>query len=75
MMPNDERLKDMLERYGEVCMKNEAARILSVSVHTIYVMIHDGRLRAIGKYIDVRSIYEYITVPRERNTPKESLKQ
>lgn len=66
MTPND-RLNDMLDRYGEVCTKTQAARILGRSPKTVRVMLTDGRLEAAcaGEMVDVRSIAAYITAPRQ----------
>lgn len=66
MTPND-RMNDMLERYGEVCTKTEAARILGRSPRTVRVMLDDGRLEyaCAGEMVDVRSIAAYITAPKE----------
>ena len=58
-MVND-RLNDMLERYGEVCTQKQAARILSVQPRSIHRMMEQGRLRRVGHRVDVRSIVEYI---------------
>ena len=55
-----ERLNDMLERYGEVCHQKTAGKILSVDPRTICRMMREGRLRRVGRGVDVRSIYEYI---------------
>ena len=51
----DNRLDDMLARYGEVCQQKTAARILSVTPRTISRMMDDGRLRRVGMHVDVRS--------------------
>ena len=66
MTPND-RLTDMLERYGEVCTRVAAARILGCSTGKIKCMLHDGRLETAcgGTMVDVRSIARYITQPRQ----------
>ena len=66
MMAND-RLDDMLRRYGEVCTKATAARILGCSTGKIKAMLADGRLSAAcaGTMVDVRSIAAYITAPAE----------
>ena len=56
----DNRLDDMLARYGEVCQQKTAARILSVTPRTISRMMDDGRLRRVGMHVDVRSICHYI---------------
>ena len=61
-----DRLTDMLERYGEVCTRVAAARILGCSTGKIKAMINDGRLETAcgGTMVDVRSIAKYITQPR-----------
>lgn len=66
MTPND-RMNDMLSRYGEVCTKAQAARILGRSPKTVRVMLADGRLETAcaGDMVDVRSIAAYITAPRQ----------
>lgn len=66
MTPND-RLDDMLSRYGEVCTRTVAARILGCSVGKVKAMLHDGRLETAcaGTMVDVRSIAEYITQPQQ----------
>lgn len=60
-----DRLTDMLERYGEVCKRTVAARILGCSVGKIKNMLADGRLALAcgGEMVDVRSIAEYIERP------------
>lgn len=66
MTPND-RMNDMLSRYGEVCTKAQAARILGRSPKTVRAMLADGRLAeaCAGEMVDVRSIAAYITAPRQ----------
>jgi hypothetical protein len=66
-MTLNDRLTDMLERYGEVCTRVAAARILGCSTGKIKNMLHDGRLETAcgGTMVDVRSIAEYITQPRQ----------
>lgn len=61
-----DRLTDMLERYGEVCTKKLAAKILGRCPQTIGVMLEDGRLASAcaGTMVDVRSIAAYIEQPR-----------
>ncbi len=56
----NERMNDMLERYGEVCTQKEAAKLLSVQPRSIHRMMEQGRLRRVGHRVDVRSIAEYI---------------
>ena len=62
----ENRLDDMLERYGEVCTKTTAARILGRCPQTITAMLADGRLETAcaGTMVDVRSIAAYIEQPR-----------
>ena len=66
MTPND-RMNDMLSRYGEVCTRAQAARILGRSPKTVRAMLEDGRLETAcaGEMVDVRSIAAYITAPRQ----------
>ena len=59
------RLDDMLERYGEICTQQVAARILGVVPRTVARMMQEGRLRRIGHRVDVRSIAEYIENPQQ----------
>ena len=59
------RLNDMLERYGEVCTQKTAGKILNVVPRTISRMMEEGRLRRVGRGVDVRSICEYIENPQE----------
>ena len=61
------RLNDMLERYGEVCTQKTAGKILNVVPRTISRMMEEGRLRRVGRGVDVRSICEYIDNPRKAN--------
>lgn len=66
MTPND-RMNDMLSRYGEVCTKTQAARILGRSPKTVRAMLADGRLETAcaGEMVDVRSIAAYICQPKQ----------
>ena len=63
----EERMNDMLERYGEVCKRTLAARILGCSTCKIRDMLIDGRLKEAcgGSMVDVRSIAAYICQPRQ----------
>lgn len=63
----NERLNDMLERYGEVCKRTMAARILGCSPAKVRGMLQDGRLSTAcaGDMVDVRSIAAYIEAPVE----------
>lgn len=62
-----DRLNDMLERYGEVCKRVVAARILGCGTGKIKAMLADGRLETAcgGAMVDVRSIAAYIERPRQ----------
>ena len=62
-----ERLTDMLDRYGEVCTRVAAARILGCSTGKIKAMLTDGRLALAcgGEMVDVRSIAAYIERPAQ----------
>lgn len=64
---NNERLNDMLERYGEICTQAVAAKILGVVPRTISRMCVEGRLRKVGHRVDVRSICAYIEDPKGAN--------
>lgn len=61
------RLNDMLERYGEVCTQKVAAQLLNVVPRTISRMMDEGRLRRVDRRVDVRSICEYIENPKKAN--------
>ena len=62
-----DRMNDMLERYGEVCKRTVAAKILGCSASKIKAMLKDGRLSLAcgGEMVDVRSITAYIEQPAE----------
>ena len=62
-----DRMADMLDRYGEVCKRSVAARILGCSVGKIKNMLNDGRLALAcgGEMVDVRSIAAYIEQPQQ----------
>ena len=62
-----DRMNDMLERYGEVCKRKVAAKILGCSASKIKAMLKDGRLSLAcgGEMVDVRSIAAYIEKPSE----------
>ena len=66
-MTLNDRLTDMLERYGEVCTRVAAAKILGCCTGKIKNMLHDGRLETAcgGTMVDVRSIAKYIAQPRQ----------
>ena len=64
-MSHDDRLSDMLERYGECCSQEKAARILGKCSRTIRRMLNDGRLSIVGAGVDVRSIVDYLINPRQ----------
>lgn len=63
----ENRMNDMLERYGEVCTQVKAAKILGVATRTIARMMDEERLRRVGVHVDVRSICEYIENPHQIN--------
>jgi len=65
--PCQNRLDDMLERYGECCTQTKAAHILGKSARTISRMLEDGRLRRIDTSVDVRSIVQYLESPHKNN--------
>ena len=64
-MTLDERTECLVEKYGEVCKKAKAARILGCSQPKVYAMLRDRRLDSAcgGKMVDVRSIARYICAP------------
>ena len=66
-MTHQQRVDDMLARYGEVVPKTVAASILHRSVFTIRNMIADGRLQSAcaGDMVDMRSIVDYIYAPEQ----------
>lgn len=66
-MNEQDRMNDMLERYGEVCKRAVAARILGCSSSKIKHMLEDGRLSSAcaGTMVDVRSIAAYICKPKQ----------
>ena len=61
----EERQDILLDRYGEVCTKTVAAKVLGCSTGKIKAMLKDGRLTAAcaGTMVDVRSIARYICEP------------
>ena len=65
----EERVSDMLDRYGEVCTKTVAARVLGCSTGKIKSMLKDGRLdtACAGTMVDVRSIARYICEPAQED--------
>jgi excisionase family DNA binding protein len=67
MISYEDRVADLTDRYGEVCTKSNAAKILGVHVMTIKRMIADGRIcsACAGNRVDVRSIAKYIAEPGE----------
>lgn len=66
-MTHQQRVDEMLSRYGEVVPKTVAGRILHRSASTIRVMLADGRLQSAcaGEMVDVRSIADYICTPKQ----------
>ena len=73
---NSERHKEIVARYGETCTQKDAGIILNVSPRTIARWIEEGRITAIGRQVDVRSICAYLDagIPKgtriTRKTPK-----
>ena len=61
------RMADMVERYGEICSQQMAAKILGVVPETVARMMKDRRLRRVGRRVDVRSIAAYIENPQQMN--------
>ena len=66
-MTHQQRVDDMLARYGEAVPKVVAGKILSRSPFTIRRMIDDGRLQSAcaGDMVDMRSIADYICAPEQ----------
>ena len=56
----NERHKEIIARYGETCIQKDAATILNVSPRTIARWIEEGRILAVGRQVDVRSICAYL---------------
>ena len=69
-MTLQERTDTMVDRYGEVCTKKDAGRILNRDPRSICRMINDGRLDSAcaGNMVDVRSIARYISAPKQEET-------
>ncbi len=61
------RLNDMVERYGECCSQEKAAKILGKCSRTIRRMLDDGRLTLLSAGVDVRSIALYMMNPDQSN--------
>ncbi len=61
-MDRNEREDVMVAKYGEVCTRTTAGRILSCDPRTIKKWIKDGRIAeaCAGTMVDVRSIVEYM---------------
>ena len=66
-MTYQQRVDDMVTRYGEVVPKVVAGKILHRSPLTIRNMLDDGRLQSAcaGTMVDVRSIADYICAPEQ----------
>lgn len=66
-MTLEERTLAMVNLYGEVCTKANAARILGRTSQTVRNMIEDGRidLACGGDMVCVRSIARYIQQPKQ----------
>lgn len=67
-----ERMRDMVERYGEACTQAMAAQIINRSRESIRRMLLDGRISTAceGSMVDVRSLAAYIERPREIDAEK-----
>ena len=78
-MTLDERIDDMLGRYGEVCTTAQASKIMGCSYYQIRAMLEDGRLKnaCAGSMVYVRSMVEYICAPStiEEKARKERLRK
>ena len=63
----EERMNDMLDRYGEVCKRTVAAKIRGCSTSKVASMLRDGRLATAcgGEMVDVRSVAAYICQPKQ----------
>lgn len=57
-----DRYRDMVEKYGEVCTKTVATKILGCHMSTLGEMLKDGRVKPAceGTRVDVRSLVDYI---------------
>lgn len=68
-MTLEERTDALTERYGEVCNRTVAAKILGRSTSTVKLMLQDGRLDSAcgGAMVDVRSIARYICRPAQED--------
>ena len=64
----------LVQKYGEVCTKTTAGRILGCSVQSVNAMLRDGRLKeaCVGKKVDVRSVAEYISAQKNEESGKRS---
>lgn len=63
-----ERMRDMVERYGEAVNQKTAGKILNKGHSTITKMLADGRIRrCCGAMVDVRSMAEYLDAPTQKN--------
>ena len=62
-----ERMRDMVEMYGEACTYTTAGKIINRKDETVRRMIRDGRIRQAceGTMVDVRSLAEYIERPAQ----------
>lgn len=52
----------MVDKYGEACTREQAAKIISCCKTTINAMLKDGRIKPAcdGMRVDVRSLADYI---------------
>ena len=73
--PENSRLSDMLDRYGELCTQECAAFILGVSARTVRNMVRKGQIRQVGRRIDVRSVCAYIDDPVSAGVQEKNLRE
>jgi hypothetical protein len=68
-MTNDERTELLVERYGECCTRESAAKILGRSSRTVSRMLEDKRLSPLcgGTMVDVRSVAAYMVNPAQND--------
>lgn len=58
----------MTAQYGEWLTIKRASEILTVSRPTVYRMIDDGRIRAVGGRVVTESIAQYLSEKQRRRT-------
>lgn len=60
MIGGTETEQQLVQKYGEVISRGEAAKLLGVNANTITAMCRDGRLRGTPLGVIVRSISAYL---------------